>query len=122
MSAQVVFRDRIPLSAREVADRAAESCTQWNQRYPVGTAVRAYRLAGIEDTAFNTTTRGQAWVLGKTSAVVNVHGLSDALHLTHVRPLCGHACHAGGVSAGVLTLSQCLAAVVGDQLESGVVS
>lgn len=48
--------DRIPQTKAECARRASASITQWNALYPVGTAVRVYRLFGCEETAFNTTT------------------------------------------------------------------
>lgn len=115
-------RDRIPLTTKEAAQRASAAVAQWNELYPPETPVRVYRLFGSEDTAFNTTTRSPAWAAGGVSARVLVKGISGGMALTHVKPLCGHSESTLHPTHGVFQLDQCLAAIIGDELESGVAS
>lgn len=120
MSQHFQLRDRIPLTTKQAAERGAAAVAQWNALYPEGTPVRVYRLFGCEDTAINTTTRSQAWAAGGVSAMVLVRGLSGGMALTHVKPLAGHTATTLHPTHGVFQLDQCLAAIIGDEMESGV--
>lgn len=116
------LHDRIPLTTKEASERAGAAVAQWNALYPEGTPVRVYRLFGCEDTAINTTTRSQAWAAGGVSAMVLVRGLSGGMALTHVKPLTGHNETRLHPTHGAFQLDQCLAAIIGDEMESGVAS
>lgn len=58
---------------------------QWNSRYAVGAAVKAYPLTR-EDAPLITRTRRPAWELGHGEAVVSVDGYTGGIALTHIDP------------------------------------
>lgn len=66
-----------------MADKAAQ---RWNQVCPAGTAVKVYRTYGEEKSAFLSTTRSAAWVMGGHMAVVKVEGEAGGYALTHLVP------------------------------------
>jgi hypothetical protein len=118
------YQDRIPRNPREAAARATASCTAWNHTYPVGTKVHVYRLLGVEETAIDSTTTSQAWVMGGHSAMVMIHGLSGGYALTHVKPLIGSSeCDLEEREADfgcMIKLDPHTAAGIASRLESGV--
>lgn len=110
------MRPRIPLNTREAKQRAMDSCSAWNAHYSPGTRVRVYVIRGEESSAIDTVTTSQAYV-SEISARVEVAGRIGGQYLTNVVPQLGHARHPAGESAGVCTLSACLAAVISSELE-----
>lgn len=69
----------------------ALTADQWNELYPVGTAVIAYPGVRPEDpfaadfcTRLETRTRSAAWNLGHGEPVVMVDGYAGGISLTHI--------------------------------------
>jgi hypothetical protein len=67
------------------------TAAQWNERYPVGTAVVAYPGVRPEDpaaadfcTRLETHTRTIAWNLGHGEPVVSVDGYAGGISLKHI--------------------------------------
>lgn len=63
------------------------TCDEWNARYPIGTDVKVYRIAGDEKTAFLSKTKTVAEVLSGHTAVVWLEGVSGCYGLTFVKPI-----------------------------------
>lgn len=57
----------------------------WNARYPVGTRVRYFPIAG-EPAYEETCTRSKAWQLGSGHSVVKVEGRAGGVSLRHLEP------------------------------------
>jgi hypothetical protein len=62
------------------------TAVEWNERFPVGTPVKAYPRTR-QDEPLMTRTRSEAWELGHGEAVVSVEGYRGGIILAHVKPL-----------------------------------
>jgi len=65
------------------------TAAQWNQRYPIGTAVIAYpgvrpEFGLTEYPRLVTHTRSRAWNLGHGTPVVAVEGYAGGISLEHI--------------------------------------
>lgn len=55
---------------------------EWNALHPIGTPVRYTSVRGRPETARDTKTRSEAWVLGDgKTAIVKVDGVGGGVHL-----------------------------------------
>jgi len=57
---------------------------QWNERYPVGTDVIYYPIAGRKYPYVIAKTRSKAWELGSGHPVVKIEGKPGGVSLRHI--------------------------------------
>lgn len=75
------------MSARPRARRRSQlSAAEWNERFPIGTPVKAYP-GTFDDPPLRTRTRSEAWELGHGDVVVKVEGHAGGICLSHVKPI-----------------------------------
>ena len=61
-----------------------KTAKQWNDKYPVGTLVEYYPIAG-EDYHVLTRTRNRAWTLGSGQVIVSVEGHMGGVNIEHLK-------------------------------------
>lgn len=69
---------------------------EFNEVYPIGTAVRAWRGVRGGGGGIDTKTRSAAYVLSGHTPVVCVDGVAGCIALTHILPLVGRVCRQCG--------------------------
>lgn len=66
----------------------AMTADEWNERHPIGTAVRYWPLLNPRGGApFDSRTRSEAWGLGHGQPVVLIEGRSGGMCLDHLEVL-----------------------------------
>lgn len=70
-----------PKSVQEVAREQLRLVNQWNQAHAVGIRVV---VIGDDGKPFKTTTRGEAWLMGGHTAIINLTGISGGYRLDRV--------------------------------------
>jgi hypothetical protein len=66
-------------------EKVCATADEWNMKFPVGTKVIYYPVKDIQDGAFESKTRSEAWTLGHGEPVVKIEGKTGGVILSHLR-------------------------------------